>query len=218
LTSVIVNICLLTGISEREAAMKKEIGSRIEHYRSLWIKMPANGSIVTSTPAGKGKVFFARHHSFSRSDISSSTLSSECSDEMFDSVFDCLAYYRWYVIPRRLREVSGLPEETDIERLLDGSGYTTSLIAEELFKMIDICLETGQCTESDLDRIKVAYNGLSGFQDYQISRIQQWGSIESEYGRTDSAAASSVKLSQPHYIGYPAFTSSDIGYTGAFAG
>ena len=121
--------------------------------------------------------FSVRHHSFARSDNLEKTWFSEYTDEIFDSPFECLAFYRWHVIPDKLREVSGLWEETDLELLLDSAGYSTSLIAEELFCMIDNCLESGQCSESDLNRIRLAYNGLSGFQDDFVSRIAQWGNV-----------------------------------------
>lgn len=130
-------------------------------------------SVISSFP--EGKTFFVRHHSFVRSDILEKNWYSEYTDEMFDSLFDCLACYRWYVIPERLRDVSGLRDETDLELLLDRAGYSISLIAEELFCMIDTCLESGNCSEQDLHRIQLAYNGLSGFQDNFIRGIERWG-------------------------------------------
>ncbi len=123
------------------------------------------------------KRFFVRHHSFARSDILEKSWTSEYTDEMFDSPFECLAYFRWHVIPDKLREVSGLWEEADLELLLDSAGYSTSLIAEELFCMIDICLESGRCSKKDLQRIRLAYNGLSGFQDDCVCRIAEWGNV-----------------------------------------
>ena len=153
--------------------MKCEIKHYVDYYRNQWKDMADYGSVVSSSP--EGKVFFVRHHSFARSDILEKNWYSEYTDEMYDSSFDCLACYRWYVIPERLREVSGLREETDLELLLDSAGYTASLIAEELFCMIDMCLESGCCSEKDLHRIQLAYNGLSGFQDAFVCRIAQWG-------------------------------------------
>ena len=123
------------------------------------------------------KSFFVRHHSFAGHDTLENSRYNEYTDEMFDSPFECLAYYRQHVIPDKLREVSGLWEETDLELLLDSAGYSVSLIAEELFCMIDICLESGRCSGKDLQRIRQAYNGLSGFRDNCVHRITQWGSI-----------------------------------------
>ncbi len=158
--------------------MKREIRECINRYRGLWERQDAYDS--AGSDANMNKSFFVRHHSFARSDILEKSWFSEYTDEMFDSPFDCLAYYRWRVIPDKLREVSGLREETDLEILLDSAGYSTSLIAEELFCMIDICLESGHCNENDLHRIRLAYNGLSGFQDNIILRIAQWGDVSKQ--------------------------------------
>ncbi len=154
--------------------MKMEIRERINHVRSLWERQEGCSSVVQKNCVNNG--FFVRHHSFARPDSREKGWFSEYTDEKYNSAFDCLAYYRWYVIPEKLREVSGLWEETDLELLLDNAGYSVSFIAEELFCMIDACLESGSCSEEDLDRIRLAYNGLSGFQDDFIQRIAQWGS------------------------------------------
>lgn len=153
--------------------MKREISERIEHYKKLWTGMADYGSVISSSP--EGREFLVRHHSFFRSDIKEKSRYHEYTDEMYDSLYDFLACYRWYVIPGRLREVSGLSDETDLEILLDSSGYSASLIAEELFCMIDDCLESGHCSEKELHRIRLAYNGLSGFQDDVVCRIAQCG-------------------------------------------
>jgi len=118
---------------------------------------------------------------------------SEYTDEKYHSIFDCLACYRWYIIPQRLRKAAGLPEETDIEVLLDSAGYATSLIAEELFSMLDICLESQRCSIKELDMIRQAYNGLSGFSDSLVLRIVKWGPD----GKTaNSGSAESVSESR----------------------
>ncbi len=153
--------------------MNREIRDCVNHYKNLWTNMADYGSVISSSP--KGKAFFVRHHFFARADDLEKSWYSEYTNEMYDSVFDCLACYRWYVIPEKLREVSGFREETDLEHLLDSAGYSASLIAEELFCMIDTCLESGCCSEDDLHRIQLAYNGLSGYQDEFVSRIVQWG-------------------------------------------
>ncbi len=155
--------------------MKREIRKCVNRYRGFWERQESYDFEVPEDSMTNG--FFVRHHSFARSDILEKSWFSEYTDEKYDSAFDCLAYYRWYVIPEKIREVSGLWEETDLELLLDSAGYSTSLIAEELFRMIDVCLESGKCREEDLHRIRLAYNGLSGFQDDFIHRIAQWGSI-----------------------------------------
>ncbi len=155
--------------------MKREIRECVNRYRGLWERQEGYDSVVSE--GGMKNGFSVRHHSFARSDNLEKSWFSEYTDEFFDSPFDCLAYYRSFVIPEKLREASGLWEETDLELLLDSSGYSTSLIAEELFCMIDNCLEAGQCSEKDLTRIRLAYNGLSGFQDHYVSRIAQWGNV-----------------------------------------
>lgn len=148
---------------KQEAYMKREIRNSINRYRNLWIKMKDYRSVVSAE--GKGNAFIARHHLSSRSEALDKSWFSEYTDEMYDSTLDCLACYRWYIIPERLREASGLQKETNLETLLDSAGYSTSLIAEELFSMIDACLESGRCSIEDLNRIRLAYNGLSGFYD-----------------------------------------------------
>lgn len=148
---------------KQEAYMRSEIRNSIDRYRNLWLQQEDYRSVVSNE--GKGNAFIAGHHLFSRSEALDKNWLSEYTDEMYDSTLDCLACYRWYIIPERLREASGLQEETDLEALLDSAGYSTSLIAEELFSMIDACLESGRCSEDDLGRIRLAYNGLSGFND-----------------------------------------------------
>lgn len=161
---------------ERQAGMKIGIRNSIDRYKNLWARMEDYHSVVSNK--GEGKAFTARHHLFSRSEILEKNWVSEYTDEMYDSIFDCLACYRWYKIPERLQNASGLQDETDIEILLDSAGYSTSLIAEELFSMIDTCLESGSCSENDLHRIRLAYNGLSGFKDIFVCRIVKWGPVE----------------------------------------
>ncbi len=181
--------------------MKREIREYVNHYRRLWERQGDYSSVIAEDSSEKG--FFVRRHSFTRSDILEKSWFSEYTDEAFASPFDCLACYRWYVIPEKLREVSGLWDEADLELLLDSAGYSTSLIAEELFCMIDICLESGHCSENDLHRIRLAYNGLSGFQDDYIRRIAQWGNA----GRKDDSIMSHVQ--NPLQDGL---------YSGAYAG
>lgn len=197
--------------------MKSEISDRIEHYKNLWTGMADYGSVISSFPEGKD--FFVRHHSFVRSDIKEKSRYYEYTDEMYDSLFDCLACYRWYVIPDRLREVSRLFEENDLEILLDSSGYSTSLIAEELFCMIDNCLESGHCSEEDLHRIRMAYNGLSGFQDDVVCRIAQWGNAVLEGDPVVSRIQNPFR--EGFYAGCiskPSINTSVASISGAFAG
>lgn len=207
--------------------MKREVKKYVNHYRNLWIGMADYGSVVSSSP--EGKAFFTRHHSFAKSDILEKSWYSEYTYEMYDSIFDCLACYRWYVIPEKLREVSGLWEETDLELLLDSAGYSASLIAEELFCMIDKCLESGCCSGNDLNRIRQAYNGLSGFQDDFVSRIVQWGTNRGiKYPDTNAAGINgSVMFSMRNpyqesfhsgYLGKPAINPSRASAAGVFAG
>lgn len=159
--------------------MKREIRKRIDRYRNLWTKMKDYRSVVSTE--GKSNAFTARHHLFSKSEVLDKSWFSEYTDEMYDSTLDCLACYRWYIIPERLREASGLQKETNLEALLDSAGYSTSLIAEELFSMIDACLESGRCSEKDLKRIRLAYNGLSGFYDIFTKSYLQNPMCEGSY-------------------------------------
>ncbi len=185
--------------------MKSEIRNSIDRYRNLWVQKEDYHSVVSAE--GEGKVFISRHHLFSRSEALDKNWFSEYTDEMYDSTLDCLACYRWYIIPERLREASGLREETDLETLLDSVGYSTSLIAEELFSMIDACLESGSCSEDDLSRVRLAYNGLSGFQDIFVCRIAQWGSIKNggklyaQKNVDDVSFTSTSFVSNPNYQG-----------------
>ncbi|MBN2587499.1 MAG: hypothetical protein JXR55_09420 [Candidatus Fermentibacteraceae bacterium] len=112
---------------------------------------------------------------------------------MYPSALHCLACLRWRIIPERLREASGLADETDLDTLLDGSGYSVSLIAEGLFEMLDECLESSSCTPEDLRRIRLAYNGLSGFGDDGADRIAAWGYLSGrDIGSESTAAALAV--------------------------
>jgi len=156
--------------------MKKEIRKSIDRYSNLWKRMEDYRSAVPVR--SNSRAFISRLQMFSRSKLADKNRLSWYSDEIWDSIFDCLACYRWYIIPDRLRKASGLLEETDIEILLDAAGYSKSLIAEELFYMLDKCLKTGRCNEKDLERIRVAYNGLSGFQDCSVCRIVKWGPVD----------------------------------------
>lgn len=205
-----VYICLPVGINPKEAGMKKEIRECINRYKDLWERMEGYDS--AGSDANMNKSFFVRHHSAARSDILEKSWFSEYTDEMFDSPFDCLAFYRWYVIPIKLQEVSGLHEETDLELLLDSAGYSTSLIAEELFCMIDTCLESGHCSENDLHRIRLAYNGLSGFQDDIIRSIAQWGDVSKHVWNPFQEGLYAGCISKP------AIRTSVAPFTRAFAG
>ncbi|NOQ23685.1 MAG: hypothetical protein GQ565_13695 [Candidatus Aegiribacteria sp.] len=190
--------------------MKSEIRKQVNRYRGFWERQEGYDSAVSEDGMKKG--FFVRHHSFARSDIQEKSWFSEYTDEMYDSVLDCLAYYRWYIIPGKLREASGLREETDLELLLDSAGYSASLIAEELFCMIDKCLESGCCSENDLHRIRLAYNGLSGFKDTFVCRIVQWGDITNHIQNP---------FREDMYSGYirtPSLPSSVTSVAGVFAG
>ena len=156
--------------------MKKEIRRSIDRYSGLWERMEDYRSAAKT--GSSGRAFISRLQLFSRSKHSENNRLSWYTDEIWNSVFDCLACYRWYIIPDRLRKASGLLEETDIEILLNAAGYSKSLIAEELFYMLDGCLKAGRCSEVDLERIRIAYNGLSGFHDCSTCRIVKWGPVD----------------------------------------
>jgi len=153
-----------------------------ERYREMW------ESGVSSCPAAAGHrqltdgSFCARHHSFrSRCGRQGWSDHGVYINETFDSVLECISYYRWFRVPHRLRALcsgSGLVNSTDIEALLDRAGYSVSLTVEELFHMIDHSLETGCCSRDDLHRMRLAYNGISGFREPLRAEIVCWGPVE----------------------------------------
>lgn len=119
--------------------------------------------------------FVVRHHSFAKGSPPGNDGISSYSEHLFRSPVECLVNLRDVVIPEMLREASGLHEEADLEVLLDGSGYSVSLVAEELIAMIDECIDSKSCRPRNLERIKRAYNGLSGFDAPMVRRITGWG-------------------------------------------
>lgn len=150
----------------------------IRQYTNLW-KRGESYNIVISR-AGIHTGFYARQHRFTRPEALGNNWFSEYTEEKYDSAIECLACYRWFIIPDRLRQASGRYDLKSIDELLNLAGYSTSLIAEELFFMIDSCLESGVCLKSDLEMIRRAYNGLSGFEDLFVNRITDWGPDGSE--------------------------------------
>ncbi len=150
----------------------------VNRYRNLWKLGESHGGIISQARIRVG--FYARQHRFAKSEALEKNWFSEYTEENYDSVIECLACYRWFIIPDRLRQSSGRYDLTDIDELLNLAGYSTSLIAEELFCMIDSCLESGVCQSSDLEMIRTAYNGLSGFEDQFINRITEWGPVGSD--------------------------------------
>ncbi|MFO8184498.1 MAG: hypothetical protein R6U39_10025 [Candidatus Aegiribacteria sp.] len=92
------------------------------------------------------------------------------SQHVFQTPLEWLVNLRDVVLPEILREASGLRGETDLELLLDGSGYSVSLVAEELISMIDECIESKSFDSHSLEMIRRAYNGLSGFDGPMVSR------------------------------------------------
>ncbi len=95
----------------------------------------------------------------------------------YSTPLQCLDHMRRVLIPDRLREKTGLAGCHDMEVLLDNCGFTVSLIAEELIAMIDSCIESSECSPSDLRRIREAYNSLSGFGPALGHRISSWSYI-----------------------------------------
>ncbi|MCD4846934.1 MAG: hypothetical protein K8R76_01940 [Candidatus Aegiribacteria sp.] len=150
----------------------------VKRYRNLWKRGEAYRKAVSQDSIRAG--FYARQHRFARSEAMGKNYFSEYTEEKYDSVTECLACYRWFIIPDRLRQASGRFDVTSIDELLDLAGYSKSLIAEELFHMIDSCLESGVCLKSDLEMIRCAYNGLSGFEDLFVNRITDWGPVGSD--------------------------------------
>jgi hypothetical protein len=183
-----------TGDEQEGDDVRTDIEELINHYRRIW----ENGLDHGPDPSGRfgDAGFFLRRripHGPGRCDGQSE---NGCSTEMYRSALHCLAYLRWCIIPERLREASGLADEIDLEALLDGSGYSVSLIAEVLFEMLDECLESSSCTPEDLRRIRLAYNGLSYFKDAMADRITAWGYLSGQDVRSESTAAT-MALSSP---------------------
>lgn len=150
----------------------------IRRYRNFWKRGETYSKIVSRDGFRAG--FYSRQHHFARSEALLKNWFSEYTEEKYDSVIECLACYRWFIIPDRLRQASGKYDSTNIDELLNLVGYSTSLIAEELFRMIDSCLESGVCLMNDLEMIRSAYNGLSGFEDLFVNRITDWGPAGSD--------------------------------------
>ena len=129
------------------------------------------GNDSTEQDAG----FFLRQQTLFRNPETGKNRQGMVTEEVYGSAAECLSSIRWYKIPSRLREITGLNNENDIEKLLDAAGYRSSLVAEELFDMIDGCLKSHIITTADLDTIRKAYNGISGFRCPQEHRITEWG-------------------------------------------
>lgn len=181
--------CLLMAMrSERFEPERREKGGwsmrTLEHvsrYREMWLVG------VASCPAAVGNrhltndSFCARHHAFRRHPgWSGAREHGVFINETFESVMECLAYYRWFRIPQRLRALragSGVPVSADIEELLDASGYSVSLTVEELFHMLDECLRSGSASPEDLQRMRQAYNGIGGFDEPTRAEIVCWGPV-----------------------------------------
>lgn len=162
--------------------MSRDTTSYERFYQELWLSGAVRWPAAAGSRVLESQRFCSRHHTFRRNATGfGGSDHGLYVNQMFESVFECLACYRWFRIPERLLEIcrDGWPEASrDIEALLDRAGYSASLIAEELFGMIDQCLESGVCTDHDLHAIRLAYNGLSGFDDPVVSRITSWGTVE----------------------------------------
>jgi hypothetical protein len=151
-------------------------------YREMWL------AGIESCPAAVGNrrltnnSFCARHHSYrSYHGWPGRGEHGVYINETFESVFECLAFYRWFRVPQRLQSLcmgSGASPIRDIEVLLDRSGYSVSLTVEELFHMMDTCLGSGTCSRDDLHRMRLAYNGISDFHEPTRAEIVCWGPVE----------------------------------------
>lgn len=86
-------------------------------------------------------------------------------DSKFDSMQERLAYCRWIVVPDMVRRASGLDDENRVEALLEGAGYTVSMIAEELMGMIDDCIDSGASGHEELQRIARLVDVLASYTD-----------------------------------------------------
>lgn len=130
--------------------------------------------------------FFLRHRLLETvADGSGSSRLRHITD-YFDSPMECLSAMRTTFIPDRLREVSGLHDETDLDVLLESAGYSVSLAAESLIEMVDECLSASSCTPDELRRIKTAYNRVSVFGPPQRHLISDWGHSREGRGPADS--------------------------------
>jgi hypothetical protein len=157
-------------------------GEHEARYREMWL------AGVESCPAAVGNrcltngSFCARHHSFRRYlGWSGGMEHGVFINETFESVLECLAYYRWFRVPQRLRALcagSWTPPGRDVEELLDRSGYSVSLTVEELFHLMDACLGSGRCSPDDLHRMRLLYNGISDFHRPTRAEIVCWGPVE----------------------------------------
>ncbi|GEM_PF-6950656 len=182
-----------------------------DYYRGLWLSGTGSWPAASGFRKLQDNQFCARHHTARRT--GSGFGGSEHGvfiNEVFESVFECLAYYRWFRIPERLKDICmtrGTDSSGDIEILLDGAGYSASLIAEELFAMIDEYLEKGVCTEQDLHAVRMAYNGLSGFDDPIVSTIASWGPVEMVLA--DESMLTAVK--EPGKVSFPLLLLVDSG-------
>ncbi|MCK5064831.1 MAG: hypothetical protein KAQ97_06085 [Candidatus Fermentibacteraceae bacterium] len=162
----------------------------IKRYTNLWKQGESYSKIISRT--GIHARFYARQHRFTQPEALGKSWFSEHTIEKYDSAIECLACYRWFIIPEHLRQASGRYDLKNIDELLDLAGYSKSLIAEELFFMIDSCLESGICLKSDLEMIRRAYNGLSGFEDLFINRITDWGLDGSDRGKISDQPESEI--------------------------
>lgn len=157
--------------------------------------------------------FVVRHHSFTRRDPSGNEGGSTFSEHVFRSPLECLVNLRDVVIPEMLREASGLRGEADLEVLLDGSGYSVSLVAEELLSMIGECIDSNAFNSRSLERIRRVYNGLSGFNAPVVRRIARWGFDHFSAVNLQAPPALSTEIRAPHSCRCPA----GLGSNGALA-
>lgn len=182
--------------------MKPRILNYIEHYKKLWFD--PGGYHPAGSYEEDGKGFSVRLISYSRSAVRERELQVEYRNEMYQSVIECIACYRYFKIPQRLRNASGKLHLTEVEDLLNSVDYSTSMITEELFYMLDMCLEKGICTRTELERIRLAYNGLSGFNDTYVIRIARWGcSSRDRYDYPENAGSISPVHFQSSLGEYP---------------
>jgi len=150
-------------------------------YRELWLAGVESCPAAAGNRSLTGSSFCARHHSFRMArGWPGARRHGVFINETFDSVMECLACYRWFRVPLRLRALrsgSGAPPDRNVEELLDRAGYSISLVVEELFGMLDECLGGGVCTGEDLERIRLAYNGIGDLRDPARAEIVCWGPV-----------------------------------------
>ena len=171
--------------------MKSKTDYWMDRYRSLLQNTEELPRSLDSLQQNEG--FVLKQRVLFRNPETGKSRKGRTTEEVYESAAECLSCLRFYKIPSRLREITGLSDENNIEALLNDAGYRSSLIAEELFDTIDECLNSHIVTGSDLDIIRRAYNGISGFNHSEKHMIIEWGYADSVVQSGNSKTCSEPK-------------------------